>query len=122
MTEDDASVRTDEDVTTWRKLLSAHMQDCGENEARVVAWAAEVRVDGERRVMVCLDAASSRLDGSDTWLDTEFYAGWGGANGCPFTVWTAARVYFPVVYDGREWVGSVPRNPGPEATMHQGGE
>lgn len=38
-----------------------------------------------------------------------------------FTLWTASRVYFPVVYDGHEWVGSVPRFPCDEKTPHQGG-
>jgi hypothetical protein len=42
-------------------------------------------------------------------------------NGCPFTVWTTARVYFPLKYDGREWVGSVSRNPNGVPTPHQGG-
>jgi hypothetical protein len=41
--------------------------------------------------------------------------------GCPFTVWTAARVYFPLQYDGSEWVGSVARNPNGVPTPHQGG-
>lgn len=37
-----------------------------------------------------------------------------------FTVWTRNRVYFPVVYNGEETVGSVPRNPCKEATKHIG--
>ncbi len=52
----------------------------------------------------------------------EFSNGFGGAEGVPFTYWTEDRVYFPVVYDGSEWVGSAPRNPCDEATKHQGGE
>jgi hypothetical protein len=55
-------------------------------------------------------------------LQVEFYGGYGGHNGKSFTAWTDARVYFPVVYDGAEWVGSAPRNPCDEATEHQGGE
>lgn len=30
---------------------------------------------------------------------------------CPFTIWTAKRVYFPWEYDGDQWVGSVSRQP-----------
>lgn len=55
-------------------------------------------------------------------LDREFDNGYGGAEGMPFTLWTEERVYFPVVYDGAEWVASVPRNPCDEATDHVGGQ
>lgn len=58
---------------------------------------------------------------SDAEWDIEFYDGYGGAEGESFTAWTANRVYFPVVYDGAEWVASVPRNPCGEATEHVGG-
>jgi hypothetical protein len=51
-----------------------------------------------------------------------FDCGYGLSSGKPFTAWTDKRVYFPVVYDGAEWVGSVPRNPCDEATPHHGGE
>lgn len=53
---------------------------------------------------------------------TPFYTGFGGHEGCPFTAWTETRVYFPVVYDGAEWVESAPRHPCEEATGHVGGE
>jgi hypothetical protein len=59
---------------------------------------------------------------SDKELDAEFNNGFGGSEGKPFTLWTENRVYFPVVYDGAEWVGSVPRNPSHEATSHVGRE
>lgn len=53
-------------------------------------------------------------------LDEEFggYLGFGR----PFTAWSEKYVYFPVVYDGAEWVGRAPRNPCDEATNHVGGE
>ena len=50
-----------------------------------------------------------------------FDAGYGGTEGCPFTIWTKNTVYFPVCYDGAEWVGSVARNPDGRPTNHQGG-
>ena len=59
---------------------------------------------------------------SDADMDTRFYDGYGSAKGCSFTVWTRDRVYFPAVYDGDEWVASVPRNPCDEATSHVGGQ
>jgi hypothetical protein len=66
------------------------------------------------------DAESCTL--SDKELTKEFYSDHGGTEGTPFTLWTEKRVYFPVVYDGAEWVGSVPRNPCDEATKHLGGQ
>lgn len=58
---------------------------------------------------------------SDLSLHREFDNGYGGTCGCHFTVWTLNRVYFSVVYDGVEWVGSAPRHPCDEETFHQGG-
>ena len=55
-------------------------------------------------------------------LDYEFDDGFGGSCGHSFTAWSEKYVYFPVVYDGSEWVGRAPRNPCDEATPHQGGE
>jgi len=52
----------------------------------------------------------------------EFDDGYGSGQGAPFHAWTAQRVYFAVVYDGAEWVGSVPRNPCSEETQHHGGQ
>lgn len=51
-----------------------------------------------------------------------FDDGFGGSEGKIFTAWSENYVYFPVVYDGAEWVGRAPRNPCNEATAHQGGE
>lgn len=58
---------------------------------------------------------------SDAQMDTEFDSGYGGEEGCAFTVWTVHNVYFPACYDGSEWVASVPRNPNGKATGHIGG-
>ena len=55
------------------------------------------------------------------WEDEEFDDDYGYPNGRSFTLWTTKRVYFPVQYDGREWAGSVPRDPCETATGHQGG-
>ncbi len=73
-------------------------------------------------------------DNSETWLDDvesctltqgeldrEFDEDYGLTQGLPFTVWTAKHVYFPIVYDGSEWVGCVARNPDGKPTKHQGG-
>lgn len=57
-------------------------------------------------------------------LDVPFDDGYGLAEGPDFLAFTAQRVYFPVCYDGMEWVGSVPRHPEfiqPGDGHHQGG-
>lgn len=59
---------------------------------------------------------------TDEELLVEFDNGYGGAEGMPFTAWSEDYVYFPVVYDGAEWVGRVPRNPCDKVTYHHGGE
>ena len=51
----------------------------------------------------------------------KFGNGFGAHEGIPFTMWTKKRVYFPVEYDGAEWVSSVSRNPDGEPTGHVGG-
>lgn len=58
---------------------------------------------------------------SENQLDERFESGFGGTNGIPFTTWTHLRVYFPVQYDGAEWVASVARNPDGKPTPHVGG-
>ena len=54
-------------------------------------------------------------------LDYDFYAGYGSAQGPSFTAWTETKVYFPVQYDGSEWIGIVDRQPCCETTHHIGG-
>lgn len=58
---------------------------------------------------------------NDSVLDIEFDGGFGVPYGVPFTVWTQARVLFPVCHGGAESVASVPRNPSAEETPHVGG-
>ncbi len=84
-------------MTTWRKLIT------------------EVLADNEK-----FDDLTISID--DGELDREFDNGYGGSNGAPFTAWSKDRVFFPLVYDGAEWVGSVPRNPCGLRMFHQGGE
>ena len=58
---------------------------------------------------------------TDEELHHKFYSGFGSEEGIPFTLWTETRVYFPICYDGAEWVGSTYRNPCDKSTIHQGG-
>lgn len=52
----------------------------------------------------------------------DFDDGYGSIEGIPFTVWTKNYIYFPVSYDGSEWVGCVSRNPNGEPSYHFGGD
>jgi len=83
---------------SWRELISQEMGVFGESFS---------------------DAEHSTLSPED--LDEKFDPGYGGIEGLPFTLWTERRVYFPVVYDGLEWVASVSRNPDGKPTEHVGG-
>jgi len=84
--------------STWRELISEEMKSKDDSWDNVVAKTI-----------------------SDVDLDEKFYSGYGAEQGKPFTLWTKARVYFPVCYDGAEWCGSVPRDPGEEIVKHVGG-
>lgn len=58
----------------------------------------------------------------DSVLDVEFDDGYGTSEGPEVLIWTETRVYFPVVYDGAEWLGSAPRNPTDKGQAHLGGQ
>ena len=58
---------------------------------------------------------------NDAEMEKAFDSGYGGTEGIPFTAWTEKTVYFPIQYDGAEWVGSVSRHPDGIPTDHQGG-
>lgn len=83
-------------MTTWRKELA---EARGADQTPVVAVAPD-----------------------EATLDVEFDDGYGGSNGPAVLVWTETHVYFPVVYDGAEWLDSAPRNPTTEGQGHVGSE
>ncbi len=58
---------------------------------------------------------------TDEELHKKFDTGFGGVEGIAFTAWGENYVYFPVCYDGAEWVGSAPRNPCDVKCAHVGG-
>jgi hypothetical protein len=85
------------ETTTWRKLIA---EACIKN--------------GDE-----FDDLTVAMDEGE--MDREFYDGHGTEEGTPFTAWSEDFVYFPICYDGSEWVGSVRRNPCAIRTTHQGG-
>lgn len=84
--------------TCWKKLIENEMKERNETFA---------------------DLESCTL--SSAQLTAGFNSDFGAVQGVPFTAWTAKTVYFPVCYDGAEWVGSVSRHPDGKATEHIGG-
>lgn len=87
-------------MKSWSEMISAEMSERGD-DGPVLASVPEI---------------------TSSAMTRPFHTGYGESCGCAFTAWTETRVYFPVVYDGAEWVGSAPRNPCDEATGHQGGQ
>ena len=86
-------------ITTWEDLINKEMNRQGDS------WGALVTSTFK-----------------EFELTNEFDCGFGESKGTPFTLWTKTRVYFPVVYDGSEWVASVSRDPDGVATSHVGGK
>jgi hypothetical protein len=78
---------SDDGLTTWQALLDDARKDA-KDESPVVSVAPNP------------DA-----------LEVRFDDGYGSPMGGHVLIWTEERVYFPVVYDGAEWLGSAPRNP-----------
>ena len=97
---------TDKDVG-WHSMIVAEMDTHGETFDDLVSVVVAGCETGEQALLS---------------LHTPFYAGFGGSSGAHFTLWTSGRVYFPVVYDGAEWVGSVSRTPDGLPTEHFGCE
>jgi hypothetical protein len=64
---------------------------------------------------------SGNLEDVQEIIDYDFSDSYGGEEGFSFTAWSKDKVYFPVCYDGAEWISWVPRNPCDIATTHQGG-
>ena len=86
-------------MDNWKNLIKYEMQEQGETFDDVVECTLT-----EQQLLV------------------EFDSGYGSSRGEPFTLWTTNRVYFPVVYDGAEWVESVSRNPDGKPTHHFGAQ
>lgn len=86
---------------------------------RMVSWnkLIEELLDDEKDTDVIIHSTLT-----DNRMNAEFDGSYGGSCGEPFTAWSNDWVYFPVVYDGAEWVGRVPRDPCDIASNHVGGQ
>jgi hypothetical protein len=57
------------------------------------------------------DDVVTHVKPGDEVLDVRFDDGYGVTGGPEFLAWSHRFVYFPVTYDGAEWVGRAPRHP-----------
>ena len=103
-------------MATWKKLIEAEMKERGDiwTPFPDVVIPTYHEIDSPYLREKWFD--ESVLDRSfepplkTNWYDIEFDDGYGMREGIPFVLWTEKWVYFPVCYDGGEWVGSVPRD------------
>lgn len=88
-------------------------------------WYKNFKEIEEREVVLGIainDRLYYSIEDVREFIDYEFNSGYGSSNGPAFTLWTECNVYFPGVYDGAEWIDSVPRNPCNISTAHIGGQ
>lgn len=104
------------DVSCWREMLLDEAQCHGDDLTELVIFP-ETTLWPQRRWSIEPEEGATE----QSTLDVTFDTGYGSAQGPSFTAWSANRVYFPLCYDGSEWVGSAPRNPCEQACVHQGG-
>ena len=83
------------------------------------AWKEMLKNAMKKRGETLAELEATTLTEAD--MVKEFDSSYGLVKGVPFTAWSAKTVYFPVCYDGAEWVGSVSRHPDGKPTKHQGG-
>ena len=77
-----------------------------ERDSHVTRWIEEL---ADARVKANDEEGPVVLSLPESDWYVHFDAGWGGSEGPPVLAWTERRVYFPVVYDGAEWLESAPR-------------
>ncbi len=104
----------DKTITTWKESIQFKMSKvCGCDGG--IHSHDETDCDADSWDNFCYCTIS------DDELEEECDFGFGIETGKPFTLWTKNWVYFPVMYDGSEWVECVPRNPCNISSNHVGG-
>lgn len=79
-------------------------------------WKNEIlKLLGENETIVF---CSHPLDGPE--MTRDFDDGYRGIGGCAFIAFSEKNVYFPICFDGSEWVGRAPRFFPAEPLGHQG--
>jgi len=90
-------------TTTKEQLLEAMKREAETPEDLVAVFWQLYSTFGDRGEVIQCDF--------DELPERKFDSGYGGMEGEPIIAFTKDRVYFKVVYDGMEWIDSVPRNP-----------
>lgn len=88
-------------------------------------WYKELSAIAERELILAVTICNklySSLDKAKELLDYKFDDSWGTAEGPAFVLWTEDNIYFPVTYDGSEWIEKLPRDPCPLEYSHIGGQ
>lgn len=67
------------------------------------------------------DKIIAKAPDDETVWSAMFHDGYGSPEGAPILAWSKTRVYFPVMYDGAEWIDSAPRKPQTDGQGHVGG-
>lgn len=88
-------------MATWRKLIQQVMAINGDQWGNI-----EMANIGANDNVFTFEGGTP-----DPSWNREFDNGHGIEEGDHFIVWTKNYIYFPVCYDGGEWVESIPRNP-----------
>lgn len=99
-------------MTSWRKmLLNAYNLTPDDLTYLKIGQNPDSRWDDD----------VERYPTEDEFWDKEFDSGYGLNEGVPFYALTKDHVYFPVNYDGSEWISRVPRNPCDDYDPHHKG-
>lgn len=98
---------------SWRKLIIQEMELHDDIDSHIFMLGDRVGTNGN-------DCRSGFWTLNKNDLDVEFDSNYGNKEGPGFRVWTPNRVYFPVLFDGAECVGSVTRDPSEEKPAHFG--
>ena len=88
-------------------------------------WKEELNLEGEEVIAINIKGVlyeNEMLDEGIKRLDREFDGEYGNSEGESFWAWTKNKIFFYGVYDGSEWVDSLPRNPSIGIPEHIGGE
>lgn len=102
-------------MRNWKEIIIEVMKENGETWDDVI----EANITKPVRSWYNEDKIAEMPEAS---FEREFDSGYGGTRGDYFCVWSKGYVYFPLCYDGAEWVGSAPRQPSPGYTQeHLGG-
>lgn len=93
--------------------------DNHQEDYNMTCWQYELQWAMACRGEDLTDLVANTLSAAD--MARTFDNGYGTIEGQPFTAWSTNYVYFPVCYDGSEYVSSVSRNPDGLPTTHIGG-